>query len=182
MKHSTKIFFRNALIHSLILSGISIVITVIYYLLNFSLFNFAFGIVNIIISCTMAIIIVNLAIKKYRISYLEGNIKYMQCVLIGFIILFISGVINFIFSIIMFHYIDPDYMKQQVDIFLQNMQSYNLPEDRMDAIIESTRNSLDLKHQILTSLFHVPLFAAVISFLISIFVKKQDKSFEPNFR
>jgi hypothetical protein len=180
MKHSPKNLLQNALMHGLYLGGISIALTVVYYLLDFSMFNWIFSIINGIISITLAVVFVVMAIKKYRIGFLEGKIKYLQCLLIGFIVLFMSGLLNSLFTYILYHLIDPGYMTKQLELFIEKMQSYNMSEEQLDKVIERTKEGVN--SGLLKTLMFVPIFAAVLSLIISIFVRKKDKTFESNFR
>ena len=182
MKHSTKNFLNNALIYGIYLGSISIVLTVIYYLFDLSMFNWVFSIINMVISITVSSIFIVMAIKKYRVGFLDGNIKYLQCVLIGFIVLLVSGILTSIFTYILYHLIDPDFMKKQLELFIEKMQSYNMSEEQLDKIIERTKEGMDSQGQLKSVLIYVPIFAAVLSLIISIFVRKKDKTFESNFR
>jgi len=168
--------------HGLYLGGISIFLTVVYYLLDLSMFNWIFSIINGIISITLAVVFIVMAIKKYRLTYLEGRIKYLQCVLIGFIVLIVSGFLNSLFAYILYNLIDPGYMNKQLEMFIEQMQSYNMSEEQLDKIIEQTKEGMEAAGQLMKSLIYVPVFAAVLSLIISIFVRKKDNTFESNFR
>jgi hypothetical protein len=180
MKHSTKNFLNNAIMHGVYLGGISIVLTVIYYVLDMSLFNWVFSIFNTLISITLSVIFMIMAVKKYRIGFLDGRIKYLQCVLIGLIVLLVSGMLASAFNYILYNVIDPEFMKKQMDIFIEKMQNYNIPEEQLDKIIERTSKGLEPATQLKNYLIYVPASSAVISLIVSIFVRKKDNTFESN--
>jgi amino acid transporter len=182
MKHSPKNFLHNALMYGLYLGGISIFLTVVYYLLDLSMFNWIFSIINGIVSITLAVVFIVMAIKKYRLNFLEGRIKYHQCVLIGFVVLIVSGLLTSIFTYILYNLIDPGYMTKQLEMFIEQMQSYNLPEGQLNEIIDRTKEGMESSGQLMKSLIYVPAFAAVLSLIISIFVRKKDNTFESNVR
>jgi hypothetical protein len=182
MKYNSKKFLSNALIHGLYLGGISIVLTVIYYVFDISIFNWVFSIFRTLLSITLSVIFMVIAIKKYRIGFLDGNIKYLQCVLIGLIVIMLSGILSSLFSYILNNFIDPDMMKKQLDLFIEKMQSYNIPEEKLNEIIEKTSKSIDPSSQLRNYLIYVPCFSVVVSFIVSIFVRKKDNTFESNFK
>jgi hypothetical protein len=135
-----------------------------------------------LLAITLYIVFMVMAIKKCRIVYLEGKIKYLQCVLIGVVVILISGYISSLFNFLFYHYFDPEFMKKQFDGFVEKMQNYNLPQEKLDEIIESTSKRIDPTKQFITSLYSVPAMAAILSLIVSIFVRKKDNTFESNFR
>jgi hypothetical protein len=176
MKHNAKNFLNNAVKHGVYLGCISIVLTVIYYVLDLSLFNWIFSIINGIISITLSVIFMVMAIKKYRVNYLDGKIKYLQCVLIGFILILVSGLLGSIFTYILYNFIDPDFIAKQMDIFIEKMQNYGVPEEKLGEITKRISGSFNL----VNLLKNIPIMAAVISLIVSIFVRKKDNTFESN--
>ncbi len=182
MKITNNPFIDNAVKYSLISVGISVFLIVIYYAFDVNLFNWVFSIFSTVISIAISVILIVLGIKEYRVKYSDGQIKYWSCVLQGFLIVLIGGLLASVLNFLFYNYVAPEYMAKQLEGFMMKLQEYNLPQEKIDQIYEKTQSRMQPLNQLLSMLMFVPAMAAILSLIVSAFVKKKDNSFESNFK
>ena len=181
MESKVKPFLKHALLYGLYLAGISTLLMLIYYVLNLNILNWMFSIFNLLVSIGISATLIVIATSKYRKQFLNGKIKYLQCVMMCFSIILVSGWIVSFISFLFYNYFDPEYMPKQVEAFLNQMQAYNLPQEDMDKLTSKMAESINPVSQFTNSLIYVPIMAAIISLIVSLFIKKTDNTFESNF-
>lgn len=181
MKITNKPFIDNAIKYGLISTGISFLLVVIYYVFDVNIFNWIFSIFSFVISIAISVILIVLGINEYRVKYSDGQIKYWPCVLQSFLIVLIGGLLASIINFLFYNYVAPEYMAKQLESFMTKLQEYNLPQEKIDEIYESTQSRMQPLNQLLSALMFIPAMAAILSLIVSAFVKKKDNSFESNF-
>jgi len=67
--------------------------------------------------------------KKFDNEVLKGKISYASALSYGFYMFFFAAMIIALFSFIYFQYVNPDYLTQQGDIFINLLKQLNLPEE-----------------------------------------------------
>ncbi len=173
MKTNFLMILKNAWPYGLIMAGISIVLSILFYIFNVNMFSITFAIFSILIfvigiPATMSILgCNNLRLKhanEHQISYLDAAVSCLVIVLIGFLL---SNIYSYVFN----NFIDPEYMKQQISKMAEMLQKYNLPQDKIDETLAKTEHRMALGPMLLNSL----IFGVVISLIVALFIRKKDK-------
>jgi hypothetical protein len=130
---------NNAVKHGVILAVISIVLTLVYYVVDYSLLaTIKIGLLSLAIFLGYGIY----AGIGYR-KEIGGFISFKDAFLHGFIIFALSAFISTIFNILLYTVIDPELGAKLTDVAVQNaeemMRSFGMPEDQMDEALEKTR-------------------------------------------
>jgi hypothetical protein len=168
--------FEKPVKYGLIAGIIVIVVMVILYVADISMFNPLIGFLVAIISFGAPIVFAVIAINKMRDEDLGHKITYVQSLIAGFAVLLIAMYLNYIYAYLQNGVIDPEYMAQKADDFILTMEG-KVPEETLDAIIDSLAESLDAGKAFVKSLWLSPIIALGLSAIISIFIKK-DKTIE----
>jgi len=173
---AVKNFFKNAFIFGLIFSGIFILLNLLYYITNINIYNFVYSIPILLITIILVILANSFGIKNYRDKYLGGKINYgkafLQGLSIGFVALFISGVFNLIFFLVF----DPDFMTNMLNEFTQSLSEKGVPEEQLIKIRENIEDGQKPLKQLLGIFINPIIFSAIISLIVSAFIRKKDKS------
>ncbi len=173
MKTSISDILKNSWPYGLILGAVSIVISLIMYILDVNMFSITFAIFSFLviligIPATLGILGINNLRAKFAtdrtISYLDALIACLVIFLIGFLL-------SNLYSYLFYTYLDPAYLKAQMQKMVEMLEKYNLPQDKIDETIEKTQKGFQIGRMLLTSL----ITSAVMALIISIFVRKKDK-------
>ncbi len=165
-------FWQSVLKYGLIYAGISIAITLFYYIFDVNIMSTGVSTLTGVLSFVILLTIFILSVRKYRNQSLGGKITFGQAFLHTLAIGAIGGVIVGLFNYIFHAYIAPEYMASQVEPFMEMMENFNLPEEAMDEAVSKFEDSIQpfnmLKSQLISSL----VMSAVIGLFIGIFIKK----------
>ncbi len=172
MENSKTSFLNLSLKNGGILGGIFILFTVMVYVLNINMFSIMFSVVYFVVIFGIAVFLIVKTMNSYRDKFLDGKITYLQCFLTGFVLLIVGMYISGIFNYVLYGLIDPEYMPKQVEKFAEMMQNYNMPVDQLEKQVLSMEEKMKPIKQLISSLYTTPIAAAVISAIVSIFIKK----------
>lgn len=163
--------FNQAVKFGVITGAALIAYSVVLYVTDVNLFDTVFSIINGLINFGLLIFMAVFAINKTRDLQLEGKITFLQAFLVGGVTLLIASYINSLFGFVLNQYIDPEYLTRQMDNLISNLEG-KVPEDMMDGIIEKMEENSDAMKNFIKGLWMTPIFAIVISAIISLFIKK----------
>jgi hypothetical protein len=168
--------FKNALPYGLILGGIFVVLSLLMYIADVNLFSIWFSIVNfLVMMIAIPATLVILGTNNLRVKLMpEHRINYLQALLSCFIILFIGFLISIIYSYIFNHWIDPEYMKHNIEKFTEMMQGYNVPQETIDEQAAKMEGNMGIGRQIIFSAG----ICVVLSLILALIVRKKDKETE----
>jgi hypothetical protein len=130
---------QNAIKHGLILSAISIVLTLGYYVIDYTLLaTIKIGLLSLAIFLGYGIY-AGIAYRKE----IGGFISFKHAFIHGFVVFAFSALISTIFNILLYTVIDPDLGQNLTDVSVQNaeemMRNFGMPEDQMDEALEKAR-------------------------------------------
>ncbi len=165
---------NQALKYGLITGLVLIAYSVVLYALDVNIFGLTFSILNGLITFGFMIVLTVFAINKTRDESLGEKITYIQALIVGFVVLLVSGYLNNIFSYILNTIVDPGYMARQVDNMIAAWEG-KIPEESLDLMIEKIEENMEPTKTLLKGLWITPLIGLVVSAIISIFIKK-DKT------
>ena len=130
---------NNAIKHGLILSAVSIVLTLAYYTIDYTLLaTIKVGLLSLAIFLGYGIY----AGIGYR-KEIGGFMSFKNAFVHGFIVIAFSAFISTIFNILLYTVIDPELGQKLTDVSVQNaeemMRKFGMPEDKMDEALDKAR-------------------------------------------
>jgi hypothetical protein len=173
MKMNFNTIFKNALPYGLILGGIFVVLSLLTYITNMNMFTIWFSILNfLIVVIAVPVTMVILGTNNLRIKYaVERRINYLEALLNCFVILFVGFFISVLYSYIFTHWIDPEYLKHNIEKLTEMLQNYNMPQDQIDEQIAKAEKNSGIVNQIIYS----SGVCVVLSLILALIVQKKDK-------
>tara|TARA_Y100000590_G_scaffold152301_1_gene174883 strand:- start:80 stop:634 length:555 start_codon:yes stop_codon:yes gene_type:complete len=159
----------------LILAGVSILLTMLTYVIDVSLMvEWWFGIVSILISMGL---LIYLGIN-YR-NDIGGILSYGDAFKFSFLVFFVSYVVGIIFQIALYTVIDPELpetMKQlTVEKTVEMMEGFGMSDEALDAAIIGVEDGIDEATTPMGMIKSSPwgiLFLLLFSAIAAIFIKR----------
>lgn len=169
--------FQHALRSGLLLGAVSVGLTFLLYVVDYSLLaNWKLLLLIIAISLG-ALIYFGLDYRKSGTGFLTYGKAFQH----GFITLAISGLMGIIFNIVLYTVIDPELPGRLTEVALENteamMRKFGAPEDQIETALEDARVSTQASYTVagqLKSYLWVLIFYAIIAAITSAFVKKNE--------
>jgi hypothetical protein len=181
METKPRSLFNNALIYGLLTAAVSIVFSVLTYLMDLPYkspvmyFSFVILLAGIIYGTS-----------QYRNNYLGGYISFGKAFLSGFIIVMVSAIATSIYTFVFLSYIDPAYLEKIISQAMEEtetkMLEKGLTSDQMEPALAMTRKFMSPGIMSAFSILGSALFGAVLSLIAAAFLKKEDKSFDGQFK
>jgi hypothetical protein len=181
METNPRSLFNNSLIYGLITGAISIVFSVITYIFDVSIsspikyFSFLILLAGMIYGTL-----------QYRNSIPGGFISFGKAFTSGFLIVLISAFIASVYTYIFLVFIDPAYLQkiveQSMDETTAKMVAKGLSEEQMEPALAMTRKFLNPTFMSIIALVSSALVGAILSLIAAAFIKKEDNSFEGQFK
>jgi hypothetical protein len=122
-------------------------------------------------------------IKQYRNKELNGYISYRKALGTGVLIVIVLTLVMTIYNYFYLKYINTDMTERTILKTQELMEKFNTPEDKIEEAIDKIR--LAQKSPIesaLNQLKNSLIMGAIVSAILSLFIKKNDPSFESNFK
>ena len=168
---------KHAIRFGAILSGIGIVLTLLFYAIDYTLLaDWKFGIVMIVVSIGMVIY----AGINYR-NQAGGYLSFGKAFQHGYLTFLTAGVISTLFSILLYTVIDPDLPQNLSDAAVvkteEMMRNFGAPEDAIEKQMDQMREDMPKRFStvgLLTQLGWSLIIYAVLSLITSLFVKKNE--------
>ncbi len=169
---------NNAIKNGVILGVISILITLVIYVVNYA------ALVQVKVALLLFAISIGFAIYagiNYR-KEIGGFIPFGKAFQHGFIIFAISGLISTIFTILLYHVIDPELPSKLVEASFTNteemLSGFGMDPDQVEAAMEKARESntgdqFTPAKQAL-GFFIGLIFAAIFALITGAIVKKNE--------
>jgi hypothetical protein len=169
--------WKHALLYAVFISGVLIVLSLLFYIMNLmtekwpGFISYAVLLGGIILSSI-----------AYRDKYLKGIIPYGKSFSIGFQTSLFTAIITAIFTFIFMTYVGEEYRT----ILLNNAEEAMLKK-QPDISDEDLARAMKITRQFMSpvmmgvfSMLANLFFGVVFSLIVSIFIKKEDKSLEVN--
>lgn len=171
---------KNAVIkYGSILGLISIIITMLIYLLNIALFAkiwllFVILLVNILIIIYFGI--------QFRNQEHEGYISFKNSFIFSFLTFFVGGLIGTAFMILLFNVIDKEAVDQITEATVENtismMERFNVPEADMEEAIDQVRKDTPDRFTVLGQIKGLGsglIIYAILSLITGAIIKRKKK-------
>ena len=161
--------FVNALTWGIIVGLISIVYSVILYMLD-KVFNQALGyLAFIIIIAGMAI-----AVKNYRDTVLDGQIAFGKAFGFGVLLALFSSILGAIYNYLLYTVIDPDLQQKMLEVVAERMLEQGVPEGQIDQGLEISKKFMNPVITSLSAVFIGTLIGTIIALVIAAIFKKEE--------
>lgn len=169
MEKKNTSLFVNALIWGVIIGLVSVVYSVILYMLDQAL-NTMLGYLGFII------IIAGLAVamKSYRDNVLDGILPFGKAFGFGVLIVLVSAVITGIYGYLLYTVIDPDLMGKVMDAQTEKMLERGLSEDQVEQALEVSRRFMKPAFMFISGLVTNLLIGVVLSLIMAAIFKKEE--------
>lgn len=167
--------WKHAFLYGVIISGVLIVLSLLFYILNLftekwpGYISYAVLLGGIIMS-TIA----------YRDKYLKGFIPYGGSFSVGFLTGLFTAIISAIFTFIFMNFVGDEYTAIILEKAEESMidSRPDISEEDLARAMKFTRQFMNPVMMAVMTLLANILFGVIFSLIVSIFVKKEDKSLE----
>ena len=175
MELNTINYKEEILKSGIILAGVSIILTMLTYMINVELMvEWWFGILSLIISVGL---LIYLGIT-YRNS-IGGILSYGNALKYSILVMLVSYIIGICFQILLYTVIDPDLLEVISDLTIEksveDMGRWDVPQEQIDASItfmeEQIKNSITASGILKSSLW-ILVLVEFVSLFTAIFIKR----------
>jgi hypothetical protein len=167
MEQNVNVWKAN-LTNGLILGLIGIVYTLVLYFLDMTT-NKSLGYVFFII----LFVVLFFLVKSYRDNYMHGMITFGQAFGAGVIICIYYAVIMAVFSYILYAFIDTGLINKLIAMSEETGLKKGLSQEQVDLSMKVTRKIMTPTFLAIMGIISNVFFGAIMSLIISIFVKKE---------
>ena len=171
-------FGNNAIKYGLIISVISILISLIYYIFDIEMFNTMSMIANMVIGLLVGVLFFIIGIKNFRNNGLGGKITFGQAFLQGLTIGIIGYVIIAIYNYVFNAFIAPEWGPNQVEGFYNWMEGFGLPDEALDEAVEEFKESMTPIGMTLSTLKSGAFMSVIVSLIVAASIKKDTTQTE----
>ena len=165
-----KIFWKNAMNYGAILGGITVGLTLIFYLTHLKALNWLKNI--------SFVFFIYYGTKILRDKFYNGFITYSKAVGSGTMISIFAGIILSFFSFILLNYIAPELKDETVRIMEEELLKRGMSEDEVE-LFSNTKDSLSNPILVMFSgIFGYAIIGVIISLFTSIFLRNEPNPFQ----
>jgi len=165
-----KTTFEPALLYGGITGGAILLHSVILYALDASFSTYAK-----IAGYILPVALISLVLYLYRKEYRGGVMSYSQGLGMGTLLMVVAGIISAVYMYIFMKYIDPDFVKVIAQMSEDAMLKKGMDEATIEQAMSFTEKFRSPIFMTITSFFSTVIMGAIISALVSIFLKKEPK-------
>ncbi len=160
----------NALTWGVIIGLITIVYSVILYMLN-QTFNRALGYAGIIILIGG----LALAMKSYRDNVLDGILPFGKAFGFGVLVVLFSAVLGSIYTYLLYTVIDPGLQEKLLEFSADKMlESGRVPEAQIDQAMEFSKKFMSPVFLTISGLVSSLLIGTILSLIMAAIFKKEE--------
>jgi hypothetical protein len=171
MEPKQKSIGANALTYGAITAAAMIVYSLILFILNLYL-NKPLGYVNYLLLIAGMV----LGTLNFRKLNDRGLLPYGKAFTSCFLIGLIASVISIIYFFIYMKFINTGMINEMLEQARQEMMTKNLSEEQMDKAMEYTAKFMQPAWMMVFGLLMYVIVSVILSAIIAIFLKKEDKS------
>ena len=163
-------FWEPALTYGAILGFVSILLGVIFYVMNLYTANWTQW-----VSLLVSIGVLVYCLKAYRNEHLGGYARYGQLFVMALVIGIISSIITTIYSYVLYTVIDPELIdKIRLVAEEKMMDNPRIPENMLDDMIERMAKNFEPKRMLTMGLIVGVVVNAIIGLILAAFIKKEE--------
>ena len=169
--------WKHALQWGLITGGVSIGITMLLYIIDYTLMVQLKVLFMVLLVCLGLVIYAGIEYRKA----VGGFLPYGKAWLHGIVILAISGLAGAIFSFILYNLIDSELPQKLTDASIENtramMENFGAPAESIDKALEQAKESSSNQFTPFGQVkgyFMILCFSAVLALISALFVRKNE--------
>ena len=177
MDSNTINYNEEVLKGGLIVSGVSILLTMIIYIIDVELLVSGwFGFISLILSIGILIYVG----RSFR-DAIGGYMTYKNSLKFTYLVLLVSYVVGSLFNILLYNVIDPSLTEVVTELTIQNtipmLESFGTPQEAIDAAVIEIEKGVEQQSSPMGILKATPwalLFTFIFALIVSFFVKKNE--------
>jgi hypothetical protein len=181
METKPRTLFNNSLIYGLLTAVVSIVFSILTYILDVP-----FKSPVMYFSLVILLAGIFYGTFQYRNVYLGGYISFGKAFLSGFIIVLTAAILSSLYSYIFLTFIDPSYLEKIIQQTLEQteakMAEKGVTADQMEPALAMTRKFMSPVMMLVMGILSSAFFGAILSLISAAIIKKEDKSFDGQFK
>ena len=170
MENKNTSVLMNALTWGIILGLVSIVYSVILYMVD-QVFNETLGWLSIVIMIAVLVF----AIKGYRDNVLDGEISFGKAFGFGVLVALVSSILGATYNYLLYTVIDPDLQVKMIEFAAEKMLDQGVPESQLDDIMEVSKRFMSPVITSIGAVFSGTLFGTIISLVVAAIFKKESE-------
>lgn len=174
-RSTTKGLLMNALSVGLIISGVFILLTILYYILDINMMSVLSSILMFLVNLVVMITSIIIVMKRFRDKINGGVTTYSKSLFSGWIAGFVGLAISGIFSFLFFHFFAPEYWPEQMARFVEMMSEQGIPQEQLDQITAKINSQFEPLKQLTGTAMNSVLFSGILSLIIAAFIRKGEK-------
>lgn len=181
METKSRSLFNNALIFGLLTAAVSVVFSVITYIIDLP-----YGSPVMYLSFVILLGGMLYGTLQYRNNYAGGYISFGNAFLSGFLIVLVAAFISAVYSYVFTSFIDPAFLEKIVEMTMEKTEtdliSKGLSEEQIEPALAMTRKMMSSTAISIMAFLSSALVGAIVALIAAIFVKKEDTSFDGQFK
>lgn len=174
---TTPTLMNNAVKHGGILGIISIALTLVFYVVDYSLLaSWKVGLFSFAIFLGYGIY-AGIGYRKEIGGYLSFGKAFQH----GFLIFAFSALISTVFNILLYTVIDPELPQKVTEVAMQNteemMEGFGMPEDKMEEALDKARKDTEERYTVsglAMGYVWILIFCAVFALISGAIVKRKE--------
>jgi hypothetical protein len=163
-----KSVWKETLNYGLILGLITIVVSVLAYMLDVTGKPWV-----IVPSLIISIGALYMLLRSYRDTFNHGYISYGKAVGAGVVINIYAAILGAIYIYVLYGFIDPGLVDKQILEAEEKLIARGMPEGSIDAALEMQAKFMKPWFMAVSSVFTAAFFGLILSLLVSLFIKKE---------
>lgn len=172
---TNKSLLMNALSFGLIISGVFIILTILYYILDINMMSVLSSVLMFLVNIIIMSTAITMTMKKFRDKINGGTTTYTKSLFSGWIAGFIGLAVSGLFSFLFFHFFAPEYWPEQMARFMETMSEQGIPQEQLDEISARITSQFEPLKQLAGTALNSVLFSGILSLIIAAFVRKGEK-------
>ena len=168
---------KNAMNYGAIVGLAMVIISILFYIMGQESSEWGAYVHYIILTLGMV-----LGIKHFRDNINGGYLSYGKCLANGVMIGFFASLITSFYSYVFFTFIDPSIIQVMLDQAEQNLIDAGTADEEIEMAMVYTKKFMTPLLLTVATLFSYTLLSFLFSLVISVFLKKNDDSFNGNFQ
>ncbi len=157
--------------YGLLIAAFQIVSMLVFYLLDMNPFKPGSSVTTLVLTVAINVVLVRMAMIKYRQVDFEGRISFGQLFLLGALILFLAGIVSGLFSHYFYQFFDADFLMRKAQEYIDSLIG-KVPDNLLELTEEKLMKGLESGKKLWSLLLNASISAVVLSLIISLFIKK----------
>ncbi|MDY0343839.1 MAG: DUF4199 domain-containing protein [Lentimicrobium sp.] len=117
----------------------------------------------------------------YRDKHSGGYLSYGRSLATGVLISLVAGIVMAVYSYLFFKFFEPGMIDSMMDVAAQSLADKGMAEDQIDQAMSITGKFMTPIWMAVISIFSLTFYGTIFSLITSIFIKKEDNSFDAAF-